>query len=370
MTRVTASLDSNNLSSPTQPPALSGLHAIQRGDPGIGRSAARAGLRVLSWGWQIVQWLKEGAYATGLRRARSLALPVVSVGNLAVGGTGKTPFVAWLVTRLRAGGHTPGVLARGYGSRAATDAGAGADALNDEGAVLQHLLGKDLPQVQDADRLRGAGALREAWPAVDVLVLDDGFQHRRIGRDVDIVLLDATRTFGYGYHLPRGLLREGPRALDRADAVVLTRTERVDAVALEEAKRAIRAVFDGPLALARTEPHPAALKHELAGARVFVLCGIGNPDAFLGTLADLGATVAGSRILGDHEALPDGAWPDLRAEARAVGAECIVTTRKDAVKYEPLPSEVTIVDVALVVHHGEAALLDAVQAAFSDGPRG
>jgi tetraacyldisaccharide 4'-kinase len=342
--------------------ASSWLLSVQRGDPGVSRTLARAGLSVLSWGWQAAQWLKTGAYLTGLRRSRPLALPVLSVGNLAVGGTGKTPFVAWLVTQLRALGRTPGVLARGYG--APVDA---TGALNDEGAVLQHLLGADLPQVQDGDRLRGGETLRATWPAVDAVVLDDGFQHRRIGRALDIVLLDATRPFGYGHFLPRGLLREGPRALARADAVVLTRTERVDAAALEAAKAQIRAVFDGPVALARSEPRPEALLHELAGARVFVLCGIGNPDAFVGTLEDLGAIVAGSRFLRDHERLLPEAWPDLRAEARSVGAECIVMTRKDAVKCESLVAEVTIVDMELVVHEGEAALLDAVRAALGSG---
>jgi len=328
------------------------LTAIQAGAPGLRASLARGGLTVLSWGWAFSQWLKRGAYACGLRRATALDVPVLSVGNLAVGGTGKTPFVAWLVQRLAADGHTPGILARGYGASAG-----GGTTLNDEGRVLQHLLGADVPQAQDGDRIRGGRALRAAHPEVDVVVLDDGFQHRRIHRDLDIVLLDATRPFGFGHLLPRGLLRERRSALRRADAVVLTRTERVDAAAVERIQSEIRRVHAGPLALARTEPAPPGLADELSGASVFVLCGLGNPDAFLGTVADLGATVVGRRILGDHEVLPEAAWPDLLAEARAAGAECVLLTRKDAVKYERLDPAVTVVDQAFHVHAGEAELL-------------
>lgn len=358
MARVSAASDPPQSDpSPTDYRASDGggaldLTAIQAGAPGLRASLARGGLAVLSGGWAISQWLKRGAYACGLRRATRLDVPVLSVGNLAVGGTGKTPFVAWLVQRLAADGHVPGILARGYGAPAG-----GGSTLNDEGRVLQHLLGADVPQAQGGDRIRAGQALRAAHPEVDVVVLDDGFQHRRIHRDLDIVLLDATRPFGFGHLLPRGLLREGPSALQRADAVVLTRTERVDAATLERIQSEIRRVYAGPLALARTEPAPPGLTEELSGASVFVLCGLGNPEAFLGTVADLGATVVGRRILGDHEVLPAAAWPDLLAEARAAGAECVLLTRKDAVKYERLDPAVTVVDQVFHLHAGEAELL-------------
>lgn len=334
---------------------LDGFERIQAGEPGVGRALARAGLTVLSWGWAAAQGLKGLAYGTGLRRSTALDVPVLSVGNLAVGGTGKTPFVAWLALQLRAAGRTPGILARGYGD-------AVIDGLNDEGAVLRHLLGPDVPQVQDPDRVRGGRALRAAHPDVDVVLLDDGFQHRRIHRDVDLVLLDATNPLGHGHLLPRGRLRESPAALRRAHAVVITRTERVAASALPAIEARIRPhLGEGvPVAYARGEPTPASLADELSGAPVLAVCGIGNPAAFLGTLEDLGARVVGRRILGDHEGLPPGAWRDLLAEARAAGAECVVTTRKDAVKVPDLPAEVVVVDQALVVHGGEAELLAVV----------
>lgn len=332
------------------------LREIQAGRGGFLATLARGGLRVLSWGWGAAQRLKSFAYEHGLRRTTPTDVSVVCVGNLAVGGTGKTPCVAWLARHLRERGHRPAILARGYG-------GTLADGLNDEGLVLRHLLGADVPQVQDADRVRGFAKLRAEHPDVDVVLHDDGFQHRRLAWAAAVVLIDATLPFGHGYLLPRGLLRERPEALGRADAVVITRTERVDAAALEAIERRVRAYVapDTPVAFARGEPGPAGLATELSDAPVFAVCGIGNPDAFLGTLADLGARVVGSRVLDDHGVLGEGDWPRLLAEARAAGAECVVTTRKDAVKYPDLPAEVVVVDQRFVVHHREAELLSCVE---------
>src|SRR5262245_61648687 len=118
------------------------LRTVQSGGGGFGGGVARAGLSVLAGGWALAQVSKSWAYRTGLRRASRLPVPVISVGNLVAGGTGKTPFVAWLARRLRERGRVPGVLARGYGPRV----GGG---LSDEGAVLEHLLGPGLPQVED-----------------------------------------------------------------------------------------------------------------------------------------------------------------------------------------------------------------------------
>jgi len=289
---------------------------------------------------------------------------VLSVGNIAVGGTGKTPFVIWLARRLREAGHHPGILARGYGGKAA-----GSGAPNDEGAVIAQALGAEVPQVQDPDRVRGGRGLLAAFPAVDVLLLDDGFQHRRLARDLDIVLLDCTNPFGFGFCLPRGRLREPPRALKRAGAVVLTRSERVSPDVVKQLAARVEALSKAPLAVALSEPWPAGLAAKLSGARVLACCGIGNPQAFLGTLADLGAIVVAQRILRDHEALPVEAWPGLIAQAKAAGAEGVVITAKDAVKVRGLPAEVTVVDVKTVLVQGQSTLWERVAAALSgQGP--
>lgn len=339
------------------------LREIQGGGGGVLGACARGVLHVLSWGWAAGAEVRGALYALGLRRPVHLEVPVISVGNLAVGGTGKTPFVAWLARRLLAAGHRPGILARGYAGPLPERV------LNDEGLVLAHLLGTAAPQVQDPDRLRGGRELLAQHPEVDVILLDDGFQHRRIARDLDIVLLDAMEPFGFEHLLPRGRLRERPSALQRAGAAVLTRTERVSTEAADATAARVAGLFSGRVARTRTEPVPAALGDELSGAAVFAVCGIGNPRAFLGTLADLGTRVVGQRILRDHEVMPAGTWQDITAEMREAGAECIVTTRKDAVKYDDLPPEVVVVDVETVVVSGEEALWGAVLA-VTDTARG
>ena len=139
----------------------------------------------------------------------------------------------------------------------------------------------------------------------------------------------------------------------------------ISAGAQGQAAERVRRLTTAPLALARGEPAPASLVGELSGARVLACCGIGNPEAFFGTLEDLGATVVARRILADHEALPADAWPDLVAEAKAAGAECVVITRKDAVKAETLPAEVSVVDVEMVLVEGEKALWEVVERALA-----
>jgi tetraacyldisaccharide 4'-kinase len=347
------------------------LRTIQAGGGGLGGTVARAGLTLLSGGWALAQSVKSGAYGVGLRRARRLPVPVISVGNLAVGGTGKTPFVAWLVQRLRVRGRVPGVLARGYGPPVP-------GGLSDEGAVLEHLLGPGLPQVEDPDRLRGGRRLLREHPEVDVLVLDDGFQHRRLHRDLDVVLVDARNPLGFGRLLPRGLLRERPAALARAGVVVLTRVERAEADEVERARTALARWTRAPLVRARTEPlsvetgsgrEPAGA---LAGLDVFAVSGLGDPSAFEDTLTRLGARVVGRRRLPDHGTLSDRGWQEVLGEAQRAAARFVVVTRKDAVKYPRADGRFRVLDVATRLVQGEEALdaaLDTVLAsATTDAP--
>ena len=329
------------------------LREIQAGRSGLVPSLARAGLSILALGWRVGLLARSALRAAGIPRRARLPVPVVSIGNLTAGGTGKTPFVAWLASRLRSDGRRVGILSRGYGPRAA-----GAD-LSDEGMLLRRLIGRDVPQVEDPDRVRGGRRLLAEHPEVDVILLDDGFQHRRLHRDLDVVLIDATCPFGYGRLLPRGLLREPVSALRRAGAVVITRAERLDASALEGLGREIGALTGAPTAVVRTRPvaveidgvqHPP---ERLAGRSVFACCGIGNPDAFAGTLRDLGARVVGMRDLGDHVALAPQGWAAVVTEARAAGADLVVATRKDAVKLPSVPPGVAILDVETLLVEGE-----------------
>ena len=271
-------------------------------------------------------------------------IPVVSVGNLAVGGTGKTPLVAWLARRLAGDGLAPAVVSRGYGGTAgpgpllvSTGTGPRVDAraCGDE----PHLLAKSLPGViviVGSDRAEGVRAAARA--GARCVLLDDGFQHRRLARDLDIVLLDGRAPFGNRRLLPAGPLREPPSSLRRAGAVVLTRLEASDAA--RDAIAAVRATgFEGPVL---RSGHRAVGFTNLAGSperapeRALAFCGIADPQRFRGDLEHAGVVVAGLRAFRDHQPYTRASWEALVAESRTLRVP-LVTTEKDLSRLEALP---------------------------------
>ena len=304
--------------------------------------------------------MKRAAYRIGLRRARRLPCAVVSVGNLVAGGTGKTPFVIALAQALRERGRHPGILARGYRRAPGMH-------LNDEGLEIERALGDAVPQVQDPDRVRGGRRLLDAHPDVDVLLLDDGFQHWRLHRDVDIVLVDATAPFGFEHLLPRGLLRERPAALARAHLVALTRCEQADAEALDALTHRIGSLSSAPVTRVRTEvrtvrlPDREAGPEVLSGARIHAVAGVGRPEAVRHTLEALGATVSSFRALPDHAAPSAQDWQTWVDAARADGAAHLVITGKDAVKLPALLPGMAVLEVVSML---EPALVEAVVGAL------
>jgi len=319
---------------------------------------------MLSWGYGAGARVRGWTYDAGLRRRRRLPVPVICVGNLTAGGTGKTPFVAWLAARWLREGRRPGILARGYGGPARPGG-----ALNDEGLVLRHALGDGVPQVQGADRFRAGERLLATHPDVDVVLLDDGFQHRRLARDLDVVLLDATRPPLHDAYLPRGRLREAPAALARAGAVVLTRAGDVADLDRERLVAEVRRHTEAPIAFCEARPVSLEAAGEtlapdaLRDRRVHAACGIGHPEAFRRTLERLGARVDALRALPDHGRLGPGEWEALREGARRAGADWLVVTRKDAVKWDRVPEGVAVLDVEAHVLEGEDALWERVKAA-------
>lgn len=303
---------------------------------------------------------RRALYDRGLLPSARLDLPIVCVGNLIAGGTGKTPLVVELARRLVAAGRRPGILSRGYGKGSG-----GAD--SDEARLVAELL-PDLPRVAMPDRVEGARRLAE--DGADLVLMDDGLQHRRLARDLDLVLVDATRPWGLARgpraFLPRGLMREGPQALRRAGAVVLTRADQVPSEALEELELELGAWAPGvPRLVTRHAPQRLAplveddagpegagsaapgaggprpeggVLQELRGREVLALSAIGNPAAFARTLSDLGARVVEERRLPDHHAYTAA---DLAALPAGPGAPLVVTTAKDAVKLAPLSQRAT-----------------------------
>lgn len=305
----------------------------------------RKGLWPLSLLYGMAMAGRNFLFDAGVRRTHGVDVPVVSVGNLAAGGTGKTPLVVWLVNLLHSHGLRPGVLARGYGRRPGAP-------LNDEGMLLARRF-PDLPQVQDPDRV--AGARRLQAQGVDLILMDDGFQHRRLRRDCDIVCLDTAQPFGGGM-LPTGLLREYPRGLKRAQAMVLTRAGGFTAEAVGQRMDQLRRYGSPNLAVFATHHAPARLiempvgtelgLQALAGARVHLLSSIARPESFESTIEDLAAEVVAHTIRRDHHRHTEA---ELRAAGEAAEAEdaMLVTTEKDDVKLEDMPTRRWVLELDL-----------------------
>ena len=294
-------------------------------------AAARGGLRLLSGLYGTAVAARNLAFDVGLRRAHRADVPVVSVGNLTTGGTGKTPVVAWIANWLVEQNKTPVILSRGY--RALPES------VNDEKLVLDQLC-PGVAHLQDPDRVASAEVAVVEHEA-GVLVLDDGFQHRRLHRDLDVVLIDALNPFGYDALLPRGLLRESVGALRRADLVLLTRADQCsDDVRAGIRESVVTIAPDVPCLGVSFRPRRYAdsagetLSLEaLAGAHAVAFCGIGNPEAFEQTLTDSGLLVRRLVPFGDHHHYDAD---DLARLAEIVesleGITAVVTTQKDLVK--------------------------------------
>jgi tetraacyldisaccharide 4'-kinase len=297
---------------------------------GLWPGLERFGLRWLAAGYGLGVRLRNRWYDRGGKRVVRAAVPVVSVGNLTLGGTGKTPCVEYVARFLRGRGHRVAILSRGYGS---------AHGRNDEALVLEENL-PDVPHLQGPDRAALA-AVAALELESEVLVLDDGFQHRRLARDLDVVLLDATGPWGYGHLFPRGLLREPRSSLRRAGFVLLTRCDLVGEAERRALHETVARIAPGvpvaetrhravDLVNARRESAPLGL---LEQRPVAAFCGVGNPDAFRRTLAGLGAAVVAFRTFPDHHAYTRTDVEALGDWARRQAADCaVVTTQKDLVK--------------------------------------
>jgi tetraacyldisaccharide 4'-kinase len=275
--------------------------------------------------FEAIARARVALYMRGRLRRRRLEAPVISVGNLSAGGTGKTPFVIWLFQQLGQRGMRPAVLTRGYGrdDRRQTlllDREEPAEGAGDEvRLMLRHGVA---PVGVDADRFRAGLALKAR---ADVFLLDDGFQHLALERDFDVVLVDCSRLPWEDDLLPAGRLREPPSALARAAAIVLTRVQKW--TPLDAIRRQIRRWNrDAAIYVARTRLiDPAPKETALAFAAV------GNPKAFVADLCLAGARVVGTRGFPDHHRYSAADLRALERQAEAAGAETLLTTEKDDV---------------------------------------
>jgi tetraacyldisaccharide 4'-kinase len=276
-----------------------------------------------------VRW-RNRQFDRGRKRIDQVGVPVVSVGNLTLGGTGKTPLVEWLARWFRDRGVRVTIISRGYGAEAG--------ARNDEALELEQKL-PDVPHVQNPDRVAAARMAIEEFEC-QLILLDDAFQHRRIHRDLDIVLLDALEPFGFGHVFPRGMLREPISGLSRADVVALSRGNLVDAAERGRIKAIVRK--HAPAALWLECNHvPRELRSasgsvvklgSLAGKPVAAFCGIGNPTGFRRTLEQCSFNVTTFREFPDHFSYQRADVESLAAWAAGLPVEAVLCTQKDLVK--------------------------------------
>lgn len=296
---------------------------------GIWPGMLRGALSLAEPAYAAVMRHRNRRYEDGRAATLRVPAPVISVGNITTGGTGKTPFVAWLAQWFAQRDRRVAIVSRGYGARGGMP--------NDEAMELATLL-PAIPHLQNPDRVAAAQQAIEKF--CEIILLDDAFQHRRLHRDLDIVLIDALEPFGFDHLLPRGLLREPLTALQRAHVLVLSRADLVQHSEREEILSRLRERAPNCL-IVESVHRPQRLffwggetnqVSTLREQRVAAFCGIGNPHGFQKTLSGCGAEIAGFQAFSDHYAYQSRDVERLTEWAAQLGVSQVVCTMKDLVK--------------------------------------
>lgn len=300
-------------------------------------------------------------YRKGIRRVYKVPVPVISVGNLTLGGTGKTPFTIFIADHLVSTGRNPAILMRGYGG--------------DEDRMIRDEV-PDIPVYADQNRVKSAR--RAARERRDSVILDDGFQHRRIARDLDILLIDGVNIFGNGCLLPRGVLREKVKAVSRADILVITKVDRIGEERRAGILRLIRELAPGkPVVMSRHRPisltdvNGATFSPDsISSGDVCLLSGIADPDYLSFLVRGLGADIKARFDYGDHNGY-------TQRQINAVVRECehrrintVITTKKDFVKIRELDisaieDKIMILNVVIEVLQGKEFLFAGLDSVFN-----
>ncbi|RKU08557.1 tetraacyldisaccharide 4'-kinase [Candidatus Poribacteria bacterium] len=320
-------------------------------------------LTPLSYIYALVLKTRGWLYDCGFFKQKQLPCGVISVGNIVAGGTGKTPVVIWIAKYLQSEGFQVAVLLRGYKrlghhSISVISDGKGVlTTLTDSGDEADMIARKlpGVPVVVGSDRYAAGLEVIQLWGNTEgVLILDDGFQRRQLARDLDILTIDSTQPFGTGKLLPAGTLREPKTALKRADILLLTRTdlaaESIDFEQFGQGKQAFRTCHQptklyqlsagsdrsesSPIDRDRLERDEECALDLLEGQHLLAVCGIGNPEAFAGTLRQCEPKAVELLAFPDHHRYSLGDLNDISARARDIGANIVVTTEKDSQKLE------------------------------------
>ncbi|HPS19832.1 MAG TPA: tetraacyldisaccharide 4'-kinase [Candidatus Omnitrophota bacterium] len=316
---------------------------------GPGDRVAAGVLYFVSILYAMVMRFRGRMYKRGFFKVRKAAVPVISVGNITLGGTGKTPFVAFLADRLTALGMKPAVLTRGYG--------------DDEHRMLRDDI-PDVPVVVGSNRVRNAE--KAVRLGANILIMDDGFQHRRLGRDLDIVLLDSAKPFGNGYVFPRGTLREPQDAIRRADVVVLSKCDKIpEGTDLKK--------IAGNLDIRQGVPviaikYKAKFLSDVTGAvypaenfkgkKVCIVSGIADPEYFGSMVGKTGAIIESERYFMDHHAYTQNDVNEILRMCVRNEADAVIVTAKDYVKLRKLDlseleSKLFVLKISVDITQGE-----------------
>ena len=361
------------------------LRGVMENNRARNQSVSETLLYLFSGAYRAVVSLRAWAFEAGLSREYRLSCPVISVGNLTAGGSGKTPMTLYLAEMLKQRGLRPAVISRGYkGAMEKTGGGIVSDGHNlligpemagDEPYMMAAQL-RDIPFVVGADRYRaGRLAIRHFFP--DVIVLDDAFQHRRLFRDINLLLVDAVAGFGSGHLLPRGPLREPISAVVRADAAILTRCDRGDPEIIAAICGRIQKI---PVFQSRHRPYvygcyPAGQEgnanvettsdradlNRLAGARVLAFAGIARNSEFKRMITEKAGQVVDFLSYPDHYAYTNEDLNLIGARAKIANADCIVTTQKDFVRLHKefhFPLDLVVLGVTMDFGVDENAFAD------------
>ncbi len=344
-------------------------------------ACVRALTGALSLAYRTVVANKNKSFDAG-KNIEHAQVPVLSIGNITAGGTGKTPFAAYICHQFLSHGIFPTVLMRGYKAKnndkplivsSGENIAVKQEDAGDEAYLLAHSI-HGAGVVIAKSRVEGAKIAVNSLGA-EVIILDDGFQHRKLHRDVNMVLIDATNPFGYDYVLPRGLLREPLEGLKRADIFILTKVDQVDLKTIEKIKSRLRQ-YNDHAPIVETIHAPQGVRtleewvegksrnHSVLDQKWLAVSAIGNPESFKKTLETSQCHVIDSYVFMDHHAYTMEDVTAIEKRALEKGATAIVITEKDAVKLEPLIQQHRnlwhVLPISINVTNNEDALLQLI----------
>ncbi|MDR4506962.1 MAG: tetraacyldisaccharide 4'-kinase [Candidatus Brocadiaceae bacterium] len=279
-------------------------------------------------------------YRVGILKTKHLPIIVISVGNITVGGTGKTPVTQFISQYIQNKGKKVAIISRGYRAKIRQSNGTDvSESCNDEYLLFKENV-PDIPHLMNSDRIKSGREAINLFQA-EYLLLDDGFQHLRIDRDLDIVLIDALNPFGYEQIIPRGLLREPLIELKRAHMIMLTHVDQCRREKIDSIRERLHKIVHG-IPIIETVHKPICLEfftdskrldyHWLKGKRIYAFCAIGNPVSFKKSIENLGGIILNFRIFPDHHVYTRSELRALHSEAQRFKPDAILITQKDKVK--------------------------------------